>query len=146
MVGVEFDMVVEDSLAALKLYQEVFGVECVEATALQKGENEVVFTLYGARFHMLDQNQQFHLKAPAKGAALPFWFNVMVEDIEAVYAKAVGCGFMELQPLTQMMEYGVSTGSLLDPYGYQWMITQLHKVKSLDERLEAYEKAKEANT
>lgn len=31
MVGVEFDMIVEDSLVALKLYQEVFGVACVEA-------------------------------------------------------------------------------------------------------------------
>lgn len=144
MVGVEFDMIVKDSLAALKLYQEVFGVACVEATALQRGENEVVFTLHGTRFHMLDQNEQFQLKAPAKGTILPFWFNVLAEDIKPIYAKAVDCGFGVLQALTEMPDFGVSTASLIDPYGYQWMLTQLHVVKSLDERLEAYEKAKDA--
>lgn len=81
MVGVEFDMIVEDSLAAFKLYQELFGVACVEATALQRGENEAVLTLHGARFHMLDQNEQFKLNAPEKGMVPPVWFNVLVEDI-----------------------------------------------------------------
>jgi len=76
-----------DSLAALKLYQEVFGVACVEATALQRGENEVVFTLHGARFHMLDQNEQFQLKAPEKGMVLPVWFNMLVEDIHLYKIK-----------------------------------------------------------
>lgn len=41
----------------------------------------MVFTLHGARFHMLDQNEQFQLKAPEKGMVLPVWFNVLVEDI-----------------------------------------------------------------
>lgn len=136
MVGVEFDMVLEDCLAAFGLYREVFGAESVEATNLPKGQNEVVFTLHGVRFHMLDQNEEFQLRAPAKGMVLPCWMNVLVEDIRAVYDKAVGCGFTVISPLTDMMDFGVSTVSLLDPFGYQWMLTQIHEFKSFEERVE----------
>ena len=59
MTGVEIDMVVEDSLSALELYEKIFDVERVEVTTFPKGQNEAVFTLYGVRFHMLDENPDF---------------------------------------------------------------------------------------
>jgi PhnB protein len=62
MVGVEFDMVVSDSLKALELYEKIFEIEVVEKPNLSKGENEVVFTLYGVRFHRLDANDKFSLR------------------------------------------------------------------------------------
>ena len=47
MNGVEIDMVCEDSLSALELYKRIFDVEPVEVGDYPKGQNEVVFTLYG---------------------------------------------------------------------------------------------------
>jgi PhnB protein len=52
MVGVEIDLVVSDSLKALELYEKVFEIERIKVTTFPKGENEVVFTLYGVQFHM----------------------------------------------------------------------------------------------
>jgi hypothetical protein len=46
MVGVEIDMVVPDSLEALRLYEKVFNAERIEVTAYEKGTNEAVFNMY----------------------------------------------------------------------------------------------------
>ncbi len=55
---------VTDSLKALELYEKIFEVERIEVTDFPKGENKVVFSLYGVRFHMLDENLQFQMIAP----------------------------------------------------------------------------------
>lgn len=84
MTGVEIDFVATDSLAALKLYEKIFPVERVEVTDLPRGQNEAVFTIYGVRFHMLDENPEFQLLAPKADAPQSIWFNVLVPDIRAV--------------------------------------------------------------
>lgn len=47
IVGAEINMVVEDSLRALELYEQIFEIERVEVSNFPKGQNEVVFNLYG---------------------------------------------------------------------------------------------------
>lgn len=82
IVGVELDFVVPDSLKALELYEQIFDIEPVEVTDFPKGQNEVIFTMYGTRFHMLDENPQFHLHAPKEGQAQSMWVNIVVPDIK----------------------------------------------------------------
>lgn len=142
MVGVEIDFVLKDSLAALALYQRIFDLEVVEASNLPVGENEVVFTLYGTRFHMLDENPEFGLVAPKEGTVNSFWFNVAVEDIKATHERAQREGVTEIQPLTEMPEYGVSNSIFSDPFGYVWMLHQIHEVVSHEERLRLWEEGK----
>ena len=90
MVGVEIDMVVSDSLKALELYEKVFEIERIEVTDFPKGENEVVFSLYGVRFHMLDENPKFGLKAPNLGDPQTIWFNILVPNINGNLFKSDG--------------------------------------------------------
>ena len=66
IVGVEIDMVVKDSIQALEFYEKIFEIERVEVTNFDRGENEAIFSLYGARFHLLDENQDFQLIAPTE--------------------------------------------------------------------------------
>lgn len=62
--GTEIDFVLNDSLKALKLYQTIFDeIELIEATDYPRGNNEVIFSLYGTRFHMLDENPPLGLTA-----------------------------------------------------------------------------------
>lgn len=139
MVGVEIDFVVVDSLAAIATYQQVFQVEVVEQTAFERGQNEVVFTLYGTRFHLLDENPEFHLNAPKEGQSSSTWFNILVEDIKATYTKAKASGFTVLQELTELKEMGVSNAVLLDPYGHVWMLHQIHTIVSFEDRVKYFE-------
>lgn len=139
MFGVEIDFVAKDSLAALQLYQAIFDVEVIEATNLSIGQNEVVFTLYGTRFHLLDENTAFGLLAPKEGDPKPLWFNISVPDIKETYAKAMAAGCTELQPITHLEDFGVSNALFSDPFGYLWMLHQIHKVVPFEERMAFFE-------
>ena len=139
MVGVEIDMVVSDSVKALELYERVFGVERVEITAYEKGLNEAVFTLFGTRFHLLDENQEYGLLAPKEGERKPMWLNVLVPDIMAVFGKAVEYGCAEIQPITEMPEMGASNAIISDPFGYMWMLHQIHREVNFEERTKIWD-------
>lgn len=145
MVGVEIDMVVTESLKALELYEKIFEIERIEVTNLSKGENEVIFNLFGVRFHMLDENEAFGLRAPDSEHPNTIWFNVLVPDIYETFKKAMDAGCTVMQPVTELPDYGVSNAMFTDQFGYLWMLHQMHKVVSLEERLELWEKEKEKN-
>lgn len=145
MVGVEIDFVVPESLKALELYEQIFEVERVEVTDLPKGENEVVFTLYGVRFHMLDENPDFQLIAPKPNDPKTSWFNITVTDIRETYSKALSLGCTEVQPVTEMMDYGLSNAMFSDPFGYIWMLHQIHKEVSFEDRVQLWEDSKRQN-
>ena len=140
MTGVEIDFVVTDSLAALRLYERIFtAVERVEVTSFPKGQNEAVFTLYGVRFHMLDENPDFELIAPKPEAPQSIWFNVMVPDIRATYQNAMDAGCVQVQPVTVMADYGVSNAIFADPFSHTWMLHQVHREVSFEDRVELWE-------
>lgn len=143
MVGVEINMVVTDSLKALELYEKIFDIERIEVTNLPQGENEVVFLLYGVRFHMLDENPQFGMTAPRADGPKPIWFNIMVSDIEKTYSKAMREGCTEVQVVTEMPDYGVSNAMFCDSFGYLWMLHQVHREVSFEERMKLWEERNE---
>lgn len=143
MVGVELDMVVRDSLKALELYENIFDIKRLEVTQFPRGENEVVFTLYDVRFHMLDENPKFHLIAPSTDDPKTSWVNVTVPDIKGTYAKAMDLSCTEIQPVTELPDHGVSNAIFMDPFGYVWMLHQIHKEVSFEERIQLWEDKKE---
>lgn len=134
MVGVEIDMVVIDSVKAFELYEQVFGAQRIEVTAYERGRNEAVFTIFGTRFHLLDENAQYQLLAPKEGERKPMWLNVLVPDIKATFAKAIESGFTAIQPVTEMPAMGASNALCIDPFGYVWMLHQIHREVSFEER------------
>lgn len=142
MFGVEIDYIVSDSLAALELYERIFEVERIEVSDLPKGENEAVFEIYGTRFHLLDENPEFQLFAPKADHPTTMWLNVSVPDIHETYARAMTTGCKELQSIVEIPEYGVSNASFVDPFGYQWMLHQIHEVVSHEERIKLWEDRK----
>lgn len=141
-MGVEIDLVVTDSLKAVKVYEEIFDIKRVEVSDLPKGENEVIFSLYGVHFHMLDENPDFQLIAPTPDDPKTIWFNVTVPDIEATFTKAAELNCTPIQPVTHLPSYGVSNAMFLDPFGYIWMLHQVHREVSHEERIRLWEKSK----
>ncbi len=134
MTGIEIDFVVSDSLSALDLYNQIFGVEVIEKTALQNGVNEAIFSIYGTRFHMLDENPDHGLHAPKPGSLNPVWFNVFVDDIEATFSKAIAAGCAQAQAVTEVPGMGVKNALFVDPYGYLWMMHEITRMITFEER------------
>lgn len=139
MVGVEIDFVVKDCLESLALYEKIFEVEPIEVTSFPKGQNEAVFSIYGTRFHILDENPEFQLIAPKPGDSTSLWFNVLVPDIQKVHEAAMNAGCTQIQEITDMMDFGVSNSVFTDPFGYMWMLHQIHRVVSFEERIQMFE-------
>lgn len=139
MVGVEIDFVVADSLKALELYERIFDLERVEVTSFPKGQNEVIFKLYGTSFHMLDANPEFNLIPPGDNPVQSIWFNVLVPDIKETYAKAMEAGCKEIQAVTDIPDFGVTNAIFADPFGYVWMLHQIHELKSFEEKVQLWE-------
>ena|SRR5690554_2947325 len=139
ITGTEIDFVVKNSVKALELYKKIFDVEVVEVTNYPEGTNEAVFNLYGTRFHMLDENPEYGLKAPDKDHPNTIWFNIAVEDIEKTHKAALENGCTEIQGITNMMDGAVSNSIFVDSFGYMWMLHQIHKNLSFEERIEIIE-------
>jgi PhnB protein len=88
--------------------------------------------MYGTRFHLLDENEAYMLKAPKAGDFQSMWINVLVPDIEETFKKAIAAGCSEIQPVTEVKDFGVSNAMFCDPFGYQWML-------SFEERMRIFE-------
>lgn len=86
-IGVEVNFVVQDSIKALALYESIFEVRRVEVTEYPRGNNEAVFTIYGTRFHMLDENPQFMLIAPKLGDPNPICLTLSYQISKKVIKK-----------------------------------------------------------
>lgn len=97
--------------------------------------NEAVFTIYGVRFHLPNENPEYFLFAPKEDTQKSMWINVLVPDIQACFEKAKAQGCTVIQPVTEMKEMGVSNAVFSDKFGYIWMIHQIHRVVSFEERV-----------
>lgn len=145
MIGVEIDFVVSDCLKALELYENIFEVQRVEVTSYACGLNEAVFTMYGTRFHILDENPEYQLIAPKPGDPKPMWVNIVVPDIKETYDKAIAIGCTEIQPMTAMEDFGITNAMFSDPFGYIWMLHQVHREVSFEERCRIMEEQMQGN-
>ena len=141
MVKIEVNMVTPDCVAALELYEKIFdGIERVEVTSFEKGQNEAVFLLNDLRVHLLDENQGFGLFAPSKGIPQNMWLNVIVPDIAKTFKNAVAAGCQEISPISDMTDtFGVKNALFADPYGYIWMLHEIVRVVSFEDRVKASE-------
>lgn len=139
MEGIELDMVVPDSIEALERYERIFDLERIEVTDFDKGQNEVIFKLYGLRIHMLDESPDIGLNAPTDNSLFPIWLNVTVPDIEETFTKAMDHGCTDIQPVQEVDDFGVSNAIFVDPYGYQWMLHQVHREVTFEERNKIWE-------
>lgn len=92
---------------------------------------------------MLDENETFGLKAPDPEHPNTIQFNVLVPDTKETFKKEMDEGCKVMQPLTELPDYGVSNAIFTDRFGYVWMLHQMHKEVSLEDRLELWEKEKE---
>jgi PhnB protein len=57
-----------------------------------------------------------------------------VPDIAATYAKAISEGCTEIQPVTEIPDFGVSNAIFSDPFGHIWMLHQVHREVGFKER------------
>lgn len=131
VIGTGLFMVVPDSIAVVKLYEQIFDVDLVDVSGLDKGQNEAIFNIYNGRFHLLDENPAENILAPRKGDTRPIWASIAVPDIQKTLDAAINAGCEQISPIGELLPgSGVQNAIFSDPFGYIWMILQIDTVIS----------------
>ena len=128
--SLQIDFIVEDSIKAAEIYEKVFGAEILEVTSEEKGLNEALFNIFGARFHILDENEEDEMEGPVKDEPNPMWCNFLVENLEEIFNKAEQENFKVIEEITVIEEYGILTAVIRDPFGYEWVLNELLEEES----------------
>lgn len=72
---------------------------------------------------------EYGIRAPVPGEPATFALHLHVDDADAVIARAVDAGAELVRP-PQDHFYGERSGTVRDPYGYDWLIG--HSIEDVD--------------
>ena len=111
---------------AVEYYKAAFGAE--ESFRVGDEEHGVVAQLSvgGAEFWVADEAPEFLNFSPESlppqfGAGTTVRLVLVVDDPDAVFARALGAGGKVISPLEDK-EYGWRVGRIADPFGHHWEI------------------------
>lgn len=111
-----------DATRAIEFYKAAFGASelmRIGAPGGKIGHAEV--QIGDSRIMLADEAPQCNALSPQTVGGTPVSLMLYVEDVDAVFARAVALGAKALMPVKDQF-YGDRSGSLIDPFGHQWTI------------------------
>ena len=130
-------LIVNDGLAALRFYKEVFGAEEGDKMMAPDGKRimhgEIV--LDGHKLFMSDEFTAAEggtCKMPQTLGGTCVRITLQVDDADALVESAVSHGARVLMPVQDMF-WGARYGKIVDPFGHEWGINQQQKELSKEE-------------
>ncbi len=113
---------VKGAAAAIDFYARAFGAE--ELFRLG-GPGELIghaeMRIGDSRFMLSDEFEAWENRSPLSLGGTCGQLMVYVEDVDAVFARAVAAGATEIRPVEDHF-YGDRAGTLEDPFGHRWTI------------------------
>jgi uncharacterized glyoxalase superfamily protein PhnB len=107
---------------AAAFYKEVFGAaEKFRLTEPSGRVGHLELDIAGTVLMLSDEFPEFDIHAPDPAAPATFCIHLHVDDADAMIAKAVAAGARLIRP-AQDHFYGERSGTIRDPFGYDWLI------------------------
>ena len=130
-------VIVNDGMAALKFYKEVFGAEegdiMMEPDGKRLMHGEIV--LDGHKLFISDEFSEKEggtCKMPETLGGTCVRITLQTEDADGVVERAVAGGARVLMPVADMF-WGARYGKIVDPFGHEWGINQQLREQSPEE-------------
>ena len=124
-------LTVHDGAAALDWYTDAFGATEVMRVEADGILGHAEFTIDGTSFYLSDEHPQYGVLSPRSLGGTSVAMHVTVGDVDAVFARAVDAGATSLaEPADQ--SHGARHGTLVDPFGHRWMLSQTIEVVDVD--------------
>jgi PhnB protein len=122
--GVTPYLTATDAVAALDWYAEAFGaVESFRVVGDDGRIGHAEFAIGDAVFMLSDEYPEMGVESPATLGGTPTAMHLSVTDVDALYARAVAAGATaQAEPADQ--PHGARHGTLIDPFGHRWMLSQ----------------------
>jgi len=136
-------LVVRGVADAISWYTRAFGANELLRHKGPDGERimHAELLLGDSRFFVVDEYPE-HAPSPLALGGTPVTLHLYVENVDALFDRAVDAGATELMPVQDTF-WGDRYGMLLDPYGHRWSIaSRLEDLspQQLKERAETYAK------
>jgi len=117
-------LTLKDSKQAIEFYQKAFGAKLIDSFPGLNGQGIMHAVIQiGDSFIMMGDEMQSK-DAPKSAETLgacPMHLFVYVHDADATFRQAVAAGAQVTMPMADMF-WGDRSGSLKDPFGYEWII------------------------
>jgi PhnB protein len=126
-------LTVHDGAGAVEWYVRAFGAREEFRVVGDDGLlGHAELTVGTARFMLSDEYPAMGVVSPRTLGGTGTAIHLEVDDIDATYARAVAAGASGLrEPGDQ--PHGARQGTLIDPYGHRWMLSQRVEDLSVDE-------------
>jgi PhnB protein len=113
---------VEGASAAIEFYRMVFGaVERMRVIEPDGTLGHAELDIGAAVIMLSDEFPDVGVRAPRTVGGTPVMISLYVEDVDAVFARAIGAGAAVLRPI-QNQFYGDRTAQFEDPFGHRWIV------------------------
>ncbi|HEX7902220.1 MAG TPA: VOC family protein [Planctomycetota bacterium] len=108
--------------AAIDFYKKVFGAKEVMRMPGPDGKiGHAEIQIGGSKIMLADEFPQMNSRGPKAFGGTPVQIHLYVEDVDAVFARAVAAGAKVLRPVADQF-YGDRAGGLEDPFGHVWHV------------------------
>lgn len=131
----------KEAAKAIEFYKKAFGAQELMRMPTPDGKvGHADLKIGDSHIFVNDEFPQMGATAPASPSG--YYICLYVEDVDAVFKRALGHGAKVAMPVTDMF-WGDRFGKLIDPFGYQWGIAT-HKedvsAEEMDRRGKEYAK------
>jgi len=116
-------LALRDCASALAFYERAFGAVKLLQLDTPQGKIAHAEIRIGDSLLMLsDEAPDWGNRSPQTLGGSSVHLMVYVPDVDAAFAKALAAGGTEVRPLADQF-YGDRSGTLRDPFGYQWTMS-----------------------
>jgi PhnB protein len=111
---------VDGASAAIDFYTDVFGAtERMRMPGPEGKLGHAELQLGDSMIMLADEFPEMNFLSPKARGGTPVTLHVYVEDVDAVFDRALEAGATSLRPVENQF-YGDRSGQLEDPFGHRW--------------------------
>ena len=115
-------LIVDGADAAIRFYSTVLGATERGRLAGPDGKvGHAELTLGDSLIMLADEYPDMGQRGPKAIGGTPVTISVYVEDVDAVFERALGAGATSLRPVETQF-YGDRAGQFEDPFGHRWSV------------------------
>lgn len=127
-------LTVRHALEAIAFYKKAFGaIDFGEPFLMPDGSvAHAELKIGDSRLMLCEEGKEVPTKSPQSLSATTAAIHLYVEDVDALFTRAVEAGAKVVFPLANQF-YGDRAGRVIDPFGHQWILATHVEDVSMDE-------------